>query len=310
MRKIKFEELSFEWLSLKQTYLKRSSYVKYEYIIEHHLLPHFKNMSCKKINNQIIYDYFKSLRNDHLSSSTLSTIKFVLSSILDYGTKNYNLSKIDFRQIKITSTKKEKTILSEQDRNKIITYIKSNKTPLAIGMLLALYGGLRLGEICALKWEDVDIKNALIYIKGTAARLKIDKKNDCKTSIVIQTPKSSSSCRQVPLPQFVMKYIKEYSKNKEDDCFVLSNKTKIYEPRRLERQFLLFCRKSDIQSTFHNLRHSYASECVKQNVEIKTLSEILGHSNVSITLNLYVHTSLDQKKKEIKKIKPPKLFVD
>lgn len=310
MRKIKFEELSFEWLSLKQTYLKHSSYVKYEYIIEHHLLPHFKNISCKKINNQLIFDYFKSLRNENLSSSTLSIVKYVLSSILDYGTKNYNLSKVDFRQIKITSTKREKNVLTEQDRNKIIMYIKSNKTPLAIGMLLALYGGLRLGEICALKWEDVDIKNDLIYIKGTAARLKNDKSSNSKTSVVIQTPKSSSSCRQVPLPKFAMKYVKDYSKNKKDNCFVLSNKTKIYEPRRLERQFLLFCRKSDIQSTFHNLRHSYASECVKQNVEIKTLSEILGHSNVSITLNLYVHTTLDQKKKEIRKIKPPKLFVD
>lgn len=310
MKKTKFNDLVLEWLSLRKLYIKHSTYVKYENIIRNHILPYFKPYYNNDITNKNIYTFFEIKKNEQLSSSTLNSMKSILSSILRYGIENYDLNTINFKQIKIFTSHKTKNVLSYDERNKLIDYVKNHSNPLSIALLLALYGGLRLGEICALKWKHIDFKNQLVHIEGTATRLKCLQEDHQKTEVIILTPKSHTSCREVPIPSFVFQYIKAYITIYNQEDFLLSNSHKIYEPRRLEKNFCKFCRDLDIHSTFHNLRHSYATECVRQNVEIKTLSEILGHSNVSITLNLYVHTTLEQKQKEISKIQTPKEFVE
>ena len=310
MKDIEFKDLALEWLSLKKLYIKHSTYVKYETIVNHHILPYFISFPCYDINNQNIYHFFEIKRNAQLSNSTLNTIKFILSSIFEYGEENYHIHVMNFKQIKISSTHPTKIVLSNEERDKIIGYVKNHMQPLSVALLLSLYGGLRLGEICALQWKHIDLKNKLVHIEGTATRLKCKELKTNKTEVIIQTPKSYSSCRYVPLPSFVCHYIESYSKTYNHDHYLLSNCEKIYEPRRLEKNFYKFCNETGIHCTFHNLRHSYATECVRQNVEIKTLSEILGHSNVSITLNLYIHTSLEQKQQEIKKLKIPDKFAE
>lgn len=240
-----------------------------------------------------------------MSNSSLHSIKSVFSSIIDYGTTNYKIKEISLNNIRIPKTKKIKQVLSFDDRNTIADYVQKETNSLSIGMLLALYGGLRLGEICALKWNHIDFKNKVVYVKGTCSRLKCKETQEKKTEIIILSPKSSSSYREVPIPDFIINYLKVYKRNNNDNSYVLSNSCKIYEPRRLERNFSKFCKEHHIQTNFHNLRHSFATDCVRNNVEIKALSEILGHSNVSITLDLYVHTTLEEKKKEICKIKSP-----
>ena len=310
MNDIQFKDLTLEWLSIRKLYIKHSTYIKYENIIEHHLFKYYHDYLAKDINTQSLIHFFENKKNEKISSSMLNTMKSILFSIIEYGSENYDLKPINFKLIKIPSTHINRKVLSVEDRNKVIIYAKKGVNPLSISLLLALYGGLRLEEICALKWEHIDFDNELVYIKGTATRLKCKEKNKHKTEVIIQSPKSQSSYREVPLPFFVLEYIKSYTINPVNEHYLLSNSDKIYEPRRLEKNFCKFCNEYNINSTFHNLRHSYATDCVRQNIEIKTLSEILGHSNVSTTLNLYIHTSLEQKKKEISKIKTPDKFVD
>lgn len=305
MRVIIFKDLVQEWIALKKLSVKHSTFVKYENILAHHILPFYKNCHINKIDSQSILLFFETKKKEDLSNSLLHSIKSVFSSILEYGIENYKMKPISLKNIRIPTVHKLKQVLSFDDRNKIVTYAKTEKNPLSIGMLLALYGGLRLGEICALEWKHIDFKNQVIYVEGTVTRLKCKEKQKNKTEVIILTPKSSSSCREVPLPDFLIKYLKSYKINSHDHYFIMSNSTQIYEPRRLEKNFYKFCKKYKIQSNFHNLRHSYATDCVRNNVEIKALSEILGHSNVAITLNLYVHTSLEEKKKEICKIQSP-----
>lgn len=310
MKKVNFNHLAQNWLLLKQLSVKHSTYVKYEAVLKHHILPYFKKYNISEINNEMIVLFFDERKKDKLSSSTLHSIKNILSSIIEYGVDNYTMNHVNFKQIKIPADYKTKQVLSKKDRDKIIKYAQKEMNALSIAMLLALYGGLRLGEICALKWEHIDLDNQVLQVEGTVSRLKCKEKQNKKTELVIQTPKSHSSYREVPLPCFLIEYLKRYHISRCGDYYVLSNTLKLYEPRRLEKKFYNFCNEFDIQCNFHNLRHSFATDCVRNNVEIKALSEILGHSNVSITLDLYVHTSLEQKIKEINKIKTPYLFVD
>lgn len=310
MKEIKFNDIALEWLSLRKLYIKHSTFVKYENIINNHILPYFQSYNNNNITNKCIYTFFERKKNEELSSSTLNSMKCILSSIYQYGIENYNLQTINFKQIKITTLPKIKNVLSHEDRNKLIDYVKTHTNPLSIALLLALYGGLRLGEICALKWKHLDFTNQLVHIEGTATRLKSFQEHQRKTEVIILSPKSHTSYREVPIPSFVFQYIKTYISIYNEEDYLLSNSHKIYEPRRLEKNFCKFCHDYDLHCTFHDLRHSYATECVRQNVEIKTLSKILGHSNVSITLNFYVHTSLEQKQKEISKIQTPKEFVE
>lgn len=309
MEKFNFKELAFEWLSLRQLSIKHSTYVKYENVIIRHIIPFFENYHFKEISNQNIILFFEEKKKGKLSNSTLNSIKSILAAIIEYGVENYAMDHINFKRIKISSVNKTKKVLSNEDREKIIQYVQENNNSLSVAMLLALYGGLRLGEICALKWKHVEFDNQVLHIEGTALRLKCKENKVRKTEIIIQSPKSCSSCRDVPIPQFILNYIQRLNVF-DEDSYILSGDHKIYEPRRLEKNFKKFCNDNDISCNFHNLRHSYATDCVRNNVEIKILSEILGHSNVSITLNLYVHTSLEQKKKEICKIKTPSIFVD
>lgn len=305
MKVIIFKDLVQEWIALKKLSVKHSTFVKYENILALHILPFFKDYHINKIDSQSILLFFETKKKEDLSNSLLHSIKSIFSSILAYGIENYKMKPISLKSIRIPTVHKLKQVLTFEDRNKIIAYAKTERNSLSIGMLLALYGGLRLGEICALEWKHIDFKNQVIYVEGTVTRLKCIENQKNKTEIIILAPKSSSSYREVPLPDFLIEYLKRYKINSYDHYYILSNSTQIYEPRRLEKNFYKFCKQYEIQSNFHNLRHSYATDCVRNNVEIKALSEILGHSNVAITLNLYVHTSLEEKKKEICKIQSP-----
>ena len=308
MEQITFNELTYEWLSCRRLYIKRSTFVKYEAVITKHIFPYFSAIPPKEIKSQTLMSFFELKIQQELSYSLLCSIKNILVSILEYGIENYSLRQMNFKQIRFASKVQAKAILSGSERNKIIRYTRKNRNSLSLAMLLALYGGLRLGEICALKWDDVDFDNQVIKVMGTAVRLKCFDTKDKKTELVILPPKSQASYREVPLSSFLSGYLKRYFDKK--GRYLLSNSEKIYEPRRLERQFKSFCIGNDINCTFHGLRHSFATACVRSNVEIKALSEILGHSNVSITLNVYVHTSLEQKKREIEKLVTPDIIVD
>ena len=175
-------------------------------------------------------------------------------------------------------------------------------------ILLSLYGGFRVGEVAGLKWEDIDFETGIVSVNRTIERLKNNDNNSTKTQLMELEPKTSTSKRLVPLPDFIMNYVKSYYKlmcPKEQSYYIYTNSEKISDPRNVQYHFQKICNLYDFEINFHSLRHTYATNCVMSDIDIKSLSEILGHSSVSITLDIYVHSSLEFKKAQIQKIKVP-----
>ena len=225
MEQITFKELTYEWLSCRRLYIKHSTFVKYDAVITKHIFPFFSAIPLKEIKNQTLMSFFELKIHQQLSYSLLCSIKNILVSILEYGIENYSLRQMNFKQIRFASKVKEKAILSGSDRNKIIQYTRKNGNSLSLAMLLALYGGLRLGEICALKWDDVDFDNQVIKVMGTAVRLKCFDTKDKKTELIVLPPKSKASCREVPLSNFLSGYLKRCFDKK--GRYLISNSEKI-----------------------------------------------------------------------------------
>lgn len=305
MEIMNFKTLTNEWLEMKKLSIKQSTYVKYEFVLEQHILPYFKDYSLKDLSLKLFISYFENKKQEDLSESLLHSIKSIISCLLNYAYELDLMDNINLHHIRIPRTTSKKRNLTKKEKNQIIKYIKNNTDSLSISMLLALYSGLRIGEICALKWSDIDFDNQILTVKSTATRLKTNNESK-KTEVILLSPKSKSSYREIPLPDFIITYFKQYDYH-HSSHYILSRSNKIYEPRKLEKYFRAFANEHKISCTFHCLRHHFATECVLNNVEIKALSEILGHSNVSITLNVYVHTTLEQKKKELNKLKSPRL---
>ncbi len=162
-------------------------------------------------------------------------------------------------------------------------------------MLLTLYTGIRIGELCALTWDDVT--NDYISINKTMYRTK---GNTDKTEIKISSPKTTSSNRKIPLPQCLIPYINQY-RNKG---YVLStDKQQFCEPRLMQLKFAKMIKECEIEkANFHALRHTFATRCIEAGVDVKTLSEMLGHSDVKTTLNKYVHSSFELKQQSMKQL--------
>mgnify|MGYP004512751617 CR=1 FL=1 len=291
-----------EWLLTKKISVKYSTYCKYESVVTKHINPYLKENKIEELTELHIIHYIDHLINVmNLSTSIVNSIQCTLKAIYRYGERTHGLKKLDFNVIKFTQKSKTKEPLTLEKEMIIWQYCLNNKERISLAMSLGLYAGLRIGEICALKWEDIDLENSMISITKTVQRLKSENQEH-KTQLYILEPKSTSSIRSVILPDFLTEYLK--------NTMISITKISLFyqikkSPRIIQKNFRKICKANDIDATFHTLRHTYATNCIKTNIDVKTLSETLGHANVNITLNRYVHTSLDFKKQQINKIEPP-----
>lgn len=170
-----------------------------------------------------------------------------------------------------------------------------------MGILISLYTGIRIGELCSLTTHDVDISLSKLKIWRTLQRIQYSGDSHNKTMLRFTEPKSKKSIREIPLPDFIISKIKELEYT--DGSFLLSGTTSPVEPRTMENRYNRFMDELDIHgTTFHTLRHTFATRCIEAHFDIKTLSEILGHANVNLTLNRYVHSSFDLKVENMNKI--------
>ena len=175
--------------------------------------------------------------------------------------------------------------------------------PICLGIGVCLYTGIRIGELCALRKENFDLKNGLIYINHTLIRVRSDN-YESKTRVVLDDPKTNNSNRVVPIANKLLQPLTEYLNTfPNDKHYFLTNSTHYLEPRSYYNKYLFYLKKWGIKKhKFHALRHTFATNAVEKNMDVKALAEVLGHSNVSITLNLYVHPSLSYKRECIDKI--------
>lgn len=304
---ILFQDVLDNWLQSIKESVKLQSFYKYQTTINLYLIPYIGNKDIRGLNvlviNQFLEKMASSGRQDHegLSESTLKMIVFIIKETFQYA---YNYGIRSEILGKIIIPKKQQIqylhILEEQDRKKLIDYISNNICPIYIGIGLSLCCGIRIGEICALQGKDIDLENRLIRIHRTMQRIKAED-NQHKTSIIISSPKTKTSKRIIPLPQFMYEVIQNI-KYKEED-YILSANQNYIEPRRLSRHFKKILKTLDIDDiNYHSLRHTFASLCIESGMDDRTLSEILGHANVNITLNRYVHPHLKIKHEMMNKV--------
>lgn len=298
------QSVAEDWLININDKLKHSTYVKYYNITQNHIICDIGSVKIENLSTELINNFIElKLLNGNLISrkglsiktvkDIVSVLKLILKYAAAFGIKTNCV--FDNGLLKNTSSKIEN--ISFAEREMLLKYLCNNTNNVNIGILISLYTGIRIGELCALKFEDISIENKLIHISKTLQRLQRLSNDDAsKTEIVITSPKSNNSIRDIPIPDFIIKLIID-NNFYESNAYILTGKTDKYiEPRTLENKFKKISRECKIESyTFHTLRHTFATNCIEVGVDPKTLSEILGHSNVNITLNRYVHTSIELK---------------
>lgn len=285
------------WKIDKKQYVKRSSYSAYILLIENHLRPAFGNMP--NVKEADIQSFVFQKLKEGLSHKTIKDILIVLKMILKFGAKN---KFIEYEQFDIQfPTEREKLgieVLSKVNQKKIMNYVQDNFTFKNLGIYICLSAGIRIGEICALTWDDIDTENGAIYIRKTIQRIYIVENGYRHTELILDTPKTKNSIRDIPMNKDLLKMLKPIKKIVNNTFFVLTNDIKPTEPRTYRNYYKKLLLSLGIpELKFHGLRHSFATRCIESNCDYKTVSVILGHSNISTTLNLYVHPNMDQKKK-------------
>lgn len=303
-----FRELSEEYLLIMSSQLKPSSIAKYKNMLNSYLIPKFHNRLVLDITRPEILMLSQELlvsggaKSCGLSPKTVNSILSLLKNILNYGCREKGINIPDIRDINVKQSQKPMRILNKSEQQKLNDYLTSNLTPCNLGILLCMYTGLRIGELCALKWEDIHLLEKYISVHQTMQRIQVVDQLDRNTKIIIQTPKSDCSIRTIPLPEELVSILK--NEVKDEKAFLLTGlDSKFIEPRRLEYRFKKIIEKCEIENVnFHALRHTFATRCVELGFDIKSLSEILGHASVNITLNRYVHPSMELKKENMDKL--------
>lgn len=297
--KITFGEVAEEWLEYKKNMVKESTYYNYLFCLKKYLYPKFKNTEISKIRN---YNNFIEELSKDLSPKTVRDIATKMKSILNYYEEEYDKS-LRIKKVSLPKLEKNKIkILTSREKEKIETYCLKEKSMKSLGIIICLNTGLRVGELCALQWRDIELDEKMIYVRKTLQR--VYEKDTGKSKIVIDKPKSTSSTRTIPINKSLYEILKPLKKNKNENSFVLTGSNKEFlEPRNYQYYFRKILKKCKIKKyKFHILRHTFATNCIEVGMDIKSLSEVLGHSDVNVTLSVYVHSSDKIKKKYLEKL--------
>jgi len=298
----KFSKIVALWKEDKKQYVKRSTFAAYTLLIENHILPSFGEMAL--VEEQDVQTFVFRKLNEGLSHKTIKDILIVLKMILRFGVKN---QMTEYRQIDIKfPTERDKhsiDILSRSHQKQIMEYIRLHFTFKNLGIYICLSAGMRIGEICALTWDDLDVENGIIHVRKTIQRIYVIEEHRKYTEVILDTPKTKNSIREIPMTKNLLKMIRPIKKIVNGNFYVLTNEPKPTEPRTYRNYYKQFMQSLSLPlMKFHGLRHSFATRCIESKCDYKTVSVLLGHSNISTTLNLYVHPNLEQKKRCIERM--------
>lgn len=298
---LSFSTVFTEWLHSISYRIKESTLANYLLKADKHILTVFGNEDTFQISQNSICQFISDKRNSGLSNRYITDILILMKSVFKYASRTYHISN---PMDGLTMPKKEKTevlLLAPELEKKLMRILLANPTLTNAGIVLARMTGLRIGELCALQWKDIDLEKRILTVSKTIQRIQV-KGGAKKTKLVITEPKSETSKRNIPIPECIIELLKRFQGMAEE--YVLSGTKKVVEPRTLQYRFATILKNGNLPSVhFHALRHMFATSCVKLGFDIKTLSEILGHSGVEITLNRYVHSSFEQKTEYMDRLK-------
>jgi integrase len=298
-QKILFRNWATEWLNKKRLYLKESTYFLYSMNIRTHLTNYFENCYIDEITGEMLQLYMMELVESGISLGTIKNIMSLLKLILR-GAIDKNL--INDQTFKVNYPAKQKIehliTLSVQEQKDLMKAIFEELNHRTLGIIVCLNTGIRIGELCALQWQDIDLENNIISITKTLQRISCDG----SSRLIITTPKTKTSMREIPISTWLSKLLENFY-NKNGDVYLISNMIKPMEPRTYRRCFYQFLHDHKMENIkIHTLRHTFATTCIIHGSEYKTVSTILGHANINTTLNLYVHPQISDKRKCVENI--------
>ncbi len=295
-------QITEEWKEEKKKYVKKSTYAAYQLLIQNHIKPYFGDLY--EVNEEKVQQFVFDKLDASLSEKTIRDIIIVLKMILKFGIKNGYLEYVQIdAKFPSKQEKKDLDVLSKADQKKFMEHLRNNFTFKNLGIFICLSTGMRIGEICGLRWCDVDTVEGVIKVRHTLQRIYIIEGETRHTELLLDTPKTANSVRDIPMSSELLKMLKSLNKVVNENYYVISNDIKPIEPRTYRNYYKKLCKQLDIpELKFHGLRHSFATRCIESKADYKTVSVLLGHSNISTTLNLYVHPNKEQKKKTIDKM--------
>ena len=276
-----------EWLNAVVNRVKESTLANYHNKFEKHILPEFGDVPCADLTAGRINTFINKKLADGLSASYVRDIFTVFKTMLKYAQEEYGF-RLSLKNVVLPKAeRKQVEKISDTEQKKLVSYLKANMSLTSFGILLSLFMGLRIGELCGLKWEDVDFQNKILHIRRTVQRISSTNGNR-KTKIVISAPKSATSFREIAIPDMLMKYFEMF--RSEADHFILSGADKPVEPRMMQYRYKKILQSAEIENhNYHKLRHTFATNSAEKGFNVKALSAVLGHSSVTLTLNRYIH---------------------
>lgn len=303
-----FREAADTWLCSVCPQIKESTEARYRNLLRTYLLPVWGNMALREISYERLELYCRDLRlsggvrGKGLSPKSVSDILTLMREILRHASDRGIPVACDGRAIHMKQADSEMRVLSRSEQDTLCRYLCQNGSRKNLGILVCLFTGLRVGELCALRWEDISLQERTIHVRQTMQRIQVQESPGQRTKIIVTPPKSQCSLRDIPLPENLAVLLEEVSSRREG-YFLTDSEQKIVEPRTMQNQFQRVLKKCGIEKVnFHALRHTFATRCVELGFDVKSLSEILGHANVNITMNRYVHPSMELKRQNMAKI--------
>ena len=288
-----------EWLQSIQLRTKESTRANYQLKWNNHIYPVFGELAVSEITTNDIYNFIHTKQNSGLSDRYISDIIVLMKSIFKFAVKHYHIED-PLDGIIMPKKKPAEIKILDDNKNDLKNYLLENLNSKNLGIMLAMTTGIRIGELCALQWKDIDFEKRTLTVRKTIQRIQTHSKMR-KTKLIMTEPKSETSKRCIPLPESVLSLLCRFKGN--DDFYICSGKEKPVEPRTMQYRFAKILKNVNLPSVhFHALRHMFASECVKLGFDIKALSELLGHSSVRITLERYVHSDFAIKQEYMKRI--------
>lgn len=294
-----FEEVALQWQQYKKGRIKDTSWLRYDLMLHNMLLPVFGGLT--HIDEKTVQKY---VQDNHIREYALMTIKAavaLLKEIVTYADKQ-NIMKYTPWDIVYPRDYKPKKVpvLSKSDHRKLLSYLSENIAPQYMAIMLSLCTGMRIGECCALRWDDVDMTNRTLSVSAT--RIRVYDRQKGKTEIFTNTPKTVNAYREIPIPPKLYSALRAVRKIQHQHEYVCGD-INAADPRNVRGTYERLLKRLGIPFIkFHGLRHTFATRCIEAGVDVKTVSAILGHSNVATTMNLYVHPTIDNKRDAMKRL--------
>lgn len=310
---MKIRDIYEAWLPQKQKEVRIQSLTAYVTIWKRHIEPVFGDTDYDSITSREIQNFVDELMERGLSKKTASDTAIVLKMLIHWAAEEYDLPlprisrPLHFREQNTPVHKLP--VYSERELVQIMEYIRDHPSFPCLGILLTISTGMRIGEVCALRFEDIDLKERTVRIYKTCERvyteqgLSGDAPRGTKTHVALSNPKTSCSNRTLPLPPAVVSIVRQSMGITTPDYFVCSGTDRPLEPRRLRILYYQIVEAAGVKPVrFHGLRHTFATRLIKNKTDVKTTSTLLGHSDVKITLDTYVHPDNEQKASAVNSI--------